>query len=153
MIIILLSLLAIFFYFLEGKRDASFYSVNVNSPTPVKENLHWLFFSTRFIVLWLMFVVTTYAYPNQLRLSDLWNLLPRIPIKSSIFLISLALIFSFVHNGVYYETRHKLDKNIYPKGFRDDSTSSTATIEMNFKMRTTLAVIGVLGVIMAYSIW
>ena len=138
--LLLLFILAILFFYFEGKRDGSFYHANMKTHDPVKENLHWLFFSTRAIVLWLMFAITMYAYPNQFRLFH-------IPIKSSLFFISLCLIFSFVHNSVYYATRHKLDSNVYPKGFKDDSTSSTATIEMNFKTRTIMAVIGVLGVI------
>jgi len=68
-----------------------------------------------------------------------------------VFAISLALLFSFFHNGVYFMTRNKLDSKIYPKGFWDDSTSSTAKLDLNVKSRIILAVIGCIGIIAAIS--
>lgn len=131
-LLLLLFVVAIFFFFLEGKRDGSFYHANMKTPDPVKENIHWVFFATRTIVMGLMGGICLYNY-------SFW--------VTALFLLSLALVFSFVHNGVYYATRHQLDNNIYPKGFWDDSTTSTATMEIDVKMRTIMAVIGVIGVV------
>lgn len=147
MILIILSLTWIFFSALEGKRDASFYHANMTSSNPVKENIHWVFSVTRGIVWSLIIIITLYEYPNQITFSDLWDLLPSLPILSTVFAVSLTLIFSFVHNGMYYFTRNRIDSNIYPKGFWDASVSSTATIELSAKTRTIMAVIGGLGVI------
>lgn len=147
MILIILFIIWILFGCLEGRRDASFYHANMKTSDPVKENLHWLFTMTRGIVLGLITWITLYAYPNQITLSDLWNLLPSLPLPSTMFAISLMFIFSFVHNGVYYFTRNRLDSNVYPKGFWDDSKSSTARFEISAKTRTILAIIGVVGIV------
>ena len=131
-LLLLLFVVSIFFFMLEAKRDASYYHNSMTSSNPVKENLHWVFFATRTIVLGLIGGICLYNYSA---------------LKTCIFMASLCLVFSFVHNGVYYATRHQLDNNVYPKGFWDDSTSSTATIELNAKTRTIMAVIGIVGVV------
>ena len=121
-----------FFAYLEGTRDGSFYHANMTSSNPVKENLHWLFTLTRSIVLGLIGVLIYMEYSTLITI---------------IYLTYLILTFSCIHNGFYFLTRHKLDNNIYPKGFFDDSTSSTATININADMRLTMFVVGLIGVI------
>lgn len=68
-------------------------------------------------------------------------------IYGSIFFAALLFTFSFFHNGFYYLTRHKLNPEIYPKGFFDDSETSTAIIELGVKFRTAMAAIGILFII------
>ena len=56
---------------------------------------------------------------------------------------SIVLMFSFIHNGVYYIQRNKLDPNIYMRKFFDSSTTSSAWIEMDFPTRLGCFVCGV----------
>jgi len=46
--------------------------------------------------------------------------------KDWMFCLGLAMCFTFVHNGIYYHVRHKLNPFIYPLGWKDNSNSSTA---------------------------
>ena len=39
------------------------------------------------------------------------------------FLVFAAFSFSFIHNGMYYETRNYLNPKVYPLGFFDNSTT------------------------------
>ena len=59
-----------------------------------------------------------------------------------LFCLSLALIFPIVHNGFYYHFRHKLNTSIYPQGWKDQSTTSTALINFGFFARVMFAQIG-----------
>src|ERR1700741_1441466 len=40
--------------------------------------------------------------------------------------------FSLVHNGIYYMVRNRLNPRVYPRGFVDTSTTSTAYFELDF---------------------
>lgn len=57
-------------------------------------------------------------------------------------IIVYILTFSFPHNGMYYETRERIDVPEY--NFDSNSTTSTAKFELNFKERTTAFIIGIL---------
>lgn len=152
MIFLILYITWTFFACLEGKRDASFFHSNMKTPDPVKENIHWVFSVTRGIVWSLIILITLYEYPNQITLSDLWDLFPSLPIVSTVFAGSLTLIFSFFHNGTYYLIRNRLDSNVYPKGFFDSSTTSTSFFEFGFKSRTIMALIAFVGIVITLII-
>lgn len=66
--------------------------------------------------------------------------------------ISMGMVFSFFHNGGYYLTRNKIDKNTYPLGWKDQSTTSTAKLTkfMTFRNRSILMVIGYAILTFAY---
>ena len=57
--------------------------------------------------------------------------------------LSLALIQPFFHNGMYYSLRNKID-NTYPKGWTDQSTTSTAVMTkfLTYRNRIILLVLG-----------
>lgn len=65
-------------------------------------------------------------------------------------IISGLLCFSFFHNGFYYTQRDRID-NSYPKRWWDDSTSSSATINFSVKVRTGMAIAGILVMIFALT--
>lgn len=121
---------------IEGIQEGYFYDYrNIASPTK-KQNLHWMPFLERGIVIVLI------GFLNYTQEDTLFPML-----KNGIFIFSLMLIFSFFHNGIYYLTRNKLDKNIYPKKWFENSATSEATIELSFISRTLMAITGLLGVI------
>ena len=64
-------------------------------------------------------------------------------------IVAFLPMFYFVHNGVYYETRNRID-GAYPKGFFDKSTSSSANLPtFGFILRLALFLLGI-GLIFIY---
>ena len=124
---------------LEGRRDGYFYHYR-NTTTELKnENIHWIYFVKRAFVLSLIAVVHVIAYDCY--------------VSTALFVSGLSLVFSFFHNGMYYQTRKKLsDGKIYPLGWMSNSTSSQATLELKWKARVWLAVIGALAILTSFNI-
>lgn len=56
--------------------------------------------------------------------------------------LTMAMVFSFIHNGSYYMWRNIYDPTMYGKGWMDQSTSTTAKISMTPPVRTALFIIG-----------
>ena len=128
----------IFYSLLNGMRDGYFYHYRNTSIKMKGENIHWLYSCERVIVGALI------VWLHSLYFSSL---------NTSIFGLSLVLVFSFFHNGIYYELRKKLsDKNLYPKGFWSSSTSSEALLELNNVSRIFLAITGGMGIIISFQI-
>lgn len=123
--------------FLEGKRDGFFYHNRMSSINPDKQNIHWIFFISRLID-FILIIAVQYQY---------FALLSNI-----LFAMGLVLIFSFIHNSIYYETRKKLSNgNLYPKGWRDTSRTSEARLEFDFKARVFMAITGAIGIIASFQ--
>lgn len=63
------------------------------------------------------------------------------------YIVALGLCFPFFHNGYYYNTRNNMDPTLYPKRFRDFSTTSTARTAKLLTFRNRL-----IGLILSISI-
>ena len=120
--IIVITILWIAYSLLEGFREAHYYDTHPNH-----KNIHWVYFIQRGVVLAGAFGSLTIPY-----------------IESGLVCFSLVLIFSFFHNGAYYQTRHYLNKSVYPKGFFSNSDTSQAVFEFSFWWRTSMAIFGFL---------
>lgn len=117
---------------LDGLRDAHFFHNRNTSTDPDKQNIHWLFSIQRSIVIILMSWIYSKTYSA---------------LDTGIFSFSMILLFSFLHNGMYYRTRNFLDKNLYPKKWWDSSTTSESILELSVVSRTFLAFVGIMGII------
>jgi hypothetical protein len=53
-----------------------------------------------------------------------------------------VLMFPFLHDGMYYKTRNKINSNTYPKGWWDTSYTTGALISFNAFERLAFAIIG-----------
>jgi len=76
-------------------------------------------------------------------------------VTTNVFLLTfMIMIFPFIHDGVYYWTRNKLNPDIYPKGFWDepDPIKSDAVLDFTLKQRTWLAILGSVILIMSFII-
>jgi hypothetical protein len=63
-------------------------------------------------------------------------------VHSWVFGIGLCLIFSFFHNSAFFEWRNRLDPKVYPKGWLDDSASSTALFDFTIHQRVGMLLLG-----------
>lgn len=126
----------ILYALMDGKREAHFFNLKNKSYTTDKEDIHWVFTLQRFMV----FVLIAYVHYESSLLS------------TGLFIAGLALIFSFFHNGFYYVTRHKLDSLIYKEGWKSNSNSSTAIIELGWKERFIFFIIGISSIITSLTI-
>jgi len=55
-----------------------------------------------------------------------------------IFLLFCLFTFPFIHDGIYYTTRHLLNNKMYPKMFFDRSTTSNAVFNLSIFWRLML---------------
>jgi hypothetical protein len=126
---IISNILWIIYSITEGIREAYLFYFEVNSTITKPFQLHPLFTVQRGIVLLtlggLMYFggLGLYAIPA---------------------VVALMLIFTYFHDGYYYVTRHKLDNKTYPLGWKSETSTSNAKINMNYTVRTTAMIIGIL---------
>jgi hypothetical protein len=124
-------LLAFFQYaLLEGYREGYYWHYKVRSNDTSTFDIHPFFSWQRGLFL---FVLTMYCNINEI---DYINIVTT--------LLGTMLMFSFLHNGMYYLTRNKLNSSVYQKRFFAQSSTSTAfwTKFMTPISRTILFVIG-----------
>lgn len=70
---------------------------------------------------------------------------------SVLSILCMVLMFSFFHNGAYYYTRNKLQKDLYTKGWKDESkTPPILTGLITYSKRTILMSIGFLAQVFIY---
>lgn len=128
--IIVINLIWILYSILEGFREGFYWHFKANSRRDCNFEIHPIFSLQRGIVLLLAG----------------WGLFLTMGWISVISIISMMLIFSFFHNGTYYKTRNKLDDRLYPNGWSDQSTTSTAKMTkiMTYRNRTVFMIIGII---------
>lgn len=68
----------------------------------------------------------------------------------SIFLIFAFAILSYpyFHDGAYYWFRNVIDNKVYPRRWKDNSTTSTAIIEINYKTRVIFLILGLISLLL-----
>lgn len=120
----------------EGCRDGHFFHSRMNSTKPDNHNIHWLFTVERFIV----WCLITYIYFIHHSLFG-----------TGVFSASLIMVFSFFHNSMYYYIRHKLDNNVYSKGWMDSSTTSESFFEFNLIARIFMVIAGLFGITASFT--
>ena len=120
----------ILYSMLEGLREGFYWHFKSHSKKDCDFEIHPIFSLQRGVVLTLIGILL-YTFIG-------W--------QSIISVLSMMLIFSLFHNGTYYCTRHKLDESLYPKGWSDQSTTSTAKMTkiMTYRNRTIFMILGVL---------
>jgi hypothetical protein len=77
----------------------------------------------------------------------------KIGILVFIFAMSFILMFSFIYNGSYYYTRHKLNDKMYPMLWKDEELYRNSKLYsklMNYRHRTIIMTIGVLLQVFTY---
>lgn len=102
----------ILYMIFEGVREAGFWRQNTFSSKPLPFNFHGLFLFQRLLVFILLTFCFIYTNP--------------VLINTILYCSGIILISPFLHNGSYYQMRHYIDKEVYPKGWFDQSTTSTA---------------------------
>jgi len=135
--IIVLSLVWFLFASLDGFVQAYYY--DLYPITKQHRNLHPFFNLVRAIPAGLMCYEVLMISPEE-GWTFVW-------VPAALYGLALIMTFSFFHNGFYYVTRNKLQPSLYPKGFKDKSTSSTALMDLGFKLRTSLMIIGIFFII------
>lgn len=135
----------IIYCIIEGFREGYYWHYKNRGDDNNQYDIHKIFSVQRGLVLntmGLLAFVTLYKITGLLVIMSLF--------KSVLFILSLMLIFSFIHNGMYYTTRNILDKNIYNLKWKDHSTTSTAkwTKFLTFRNRTIMFALGMIGVLL-----
>ena len=65
--------------------------------------------------------------------------------------LGCCLMFPAVHDNEYYDTRHDLDPSVYTDGARSEpSSTSTAILDLSYRIRMFMAAIGLLLMVTAY---
>ena len=131
----------------EGMREGDYWHIlgfTSIKPGTFYEHITWSF--QRFFVycvfsMTLLFICESTKYP-------FWDIL--------FILSSLPLAFVFIHDGVDYSRRHQLDSSVYPKGFWDNSTTSTSTLDKlkltTFPKRLIYFIISIIEIILLVTL-
>lgn len=130
---------------IEGFREGYYWHYKNKGDDGNKYEIHPIFSVQRSLVLSLIGLLTLLSF------NKLSGLLIGVSfLKAGLFVFSLMLIFSFIHNGMYYTTRNILDKKIYNLKWKDQSSTSTAkwTKFLSFRNRTIMFVLGFLAILL-----
>lgn len=125
---ILILLLSFIWAFLEGKREAQYFHYKWTQPNPLEiPDEHFDFTIQRF----------TYVL-----VSSLFVWLSMGFFYGLMMFISIALCFSFIHNGSYYKRRNYMNPEIYKEKWWSQSDTTTAKFSLNYRNRLILFILG-----------
>ncbi len=139
---LILNILWIWYSCNEGHRDGYMWKYLANKVNvPTNHYIHLLLFISRLIC-------STGIVVYYIMVEPLWYLV----IGEMAF---ICLIFPFFHNGTYYNTRNLLDPGTYPKGFKDQSTTSVAytTKYTTWKARLIMFILGMVIQVITIGLW
>jgi len=126
----LILLISFLWAYLEGKREAQYFHYKWSLPSPIKiKDEHFDFAIQR----------SLYVLKSSLLVGFIFNWL-----AAFILFISIALTFSFFHNGSYYKRRNEMNENVYLFRWKDESTTTTAKFSFSYKWRLIQFIIGVI---------
>lgn len=126
----LILLISVLWAYLEGKREAQYFHYKWSLPSPLKiKDEHFDFTIQRAL----------YVLVSSLLAGFIFNWLAAI-----ILLISIALVFSFFHNGSYYRRRNEMNSGVYPLRWKDSSTTTSAKFSFSYKWRLWQFIIGII---------
>ena len=116
----------LFFYVTKSVAEGFYFHAKAKSKTSYEKYQHWVLTAIR-IPVWILF----WMYTN-------W-----------ILTLGMILIFPFLHDGIYYYTRNKLNPFVYTEGFWDDPNpkSSNAVMDFTLLQRTLLAAVGIIVIL------
>lgn len=126
-IILLISFL---WAYLEGKREAQYFHYKWSLPNPTKikdEHVHFTLQRSLYVIISSLLGFLIFNW---------W--------VGILTFISISLSFSFFHNGSYYLRRNQMNNKIYSLKWRDESTTTTAKISLNYKKRLLLLIVGII---------
>jgi hypothetical protein len=65
--------------------------------------------------------------------------------------IGLVFLTPFFHDGFYYMFRNSMDPEIYKKGFKDSSKTTTAVFSFDYQTRIVLGCMSILYIFIYYK--
>jgi hypothetical protein len=116
----------------EGYREAYYYNNTYTSEVSEKRNMHPSFDAQRLLVMGL-FISGNFCADGVM------------------VLLSMSLVFSFFHDGMYYATRNNINSNMYIRRWMSNSSQSNASFEITFTGRLILLFLGFL--VLSYTIF
>jgi len=136
-----------FFSFYDGKIDAYYWYLKMNNKSNmVNYNIEKTTSNIHSFFTWRRLFVGAICFLNILSMSKCIFI-------SLFYCLCLVLCFSFWHNGSYYLQRNRIDLNTYKNRFFDDSVTSTAIFEFNYKTRSNMFFAGIILLIIITIIW
>lgn len=120
--------LYVLFCCFEGITDAYYFYIKIEKANYERDlNEHKIFFEKRLIVGSIVSLVLAKTY---------WQIIA--------WLIVCDSMFPFFHEGFYYTWRNILNIKVYPRTFRDSTTTSVSKMNFNFKQRLILFIFAVI---------
>ena len=134
-----LLILALFICYsiIEGMREGIYYHYKIKTfHTDLGE--HNLFTVQRSIVG--LFILGIFTYMNNNFVHGCFEILP------------LVFMFPYFHDGAYYMVRNDADNKIYKKRWKDDSSTSTAVLEIKYPYRLVAFIFGLISFVALITI-
>ncbi len=137
MMIIISNILCIIYAMLEGIREANAKHLESSSVSVVRINSSVIYNIQRLVVL---SIIGLFLLWHTTSIDILFNIAS---------LISMALIFPYIHNNTYLIIRYKMNPYL-TKSDESESIMDKPTLYLKSKLRTKLAILGVISQIIIH---